>query len=107
MCSDTRVFTRVPSRLTAVFYDLASVCSVLRCYLSRKMLKRMQRRDFSPCEESKRRKAIVEEQIDINLQALLKRIWYVSYITNGTVFIFCHLQFSTLYCAHVIVTITL
>ena len=48
-------------------YDLASVCSVLRCYLWRKMPKRMQRRDFSRCEESKRRKAIVEEQIDINL----------------------------------------
>ena len=31
------------------------------------MPKQMQRRDFSQCEESKRRKVIVEQQIDINL----------------------------------------
>ena len=31
------------------------------------MSKRMERTDFSQCEESKRRKAIVEQQIDNNL----------------------------------------
>ena len=31
------------------------------------MPKRMERTDFSQCEESKRRKAIVEQQIDNNL----------------------------------------
>ena len=49
-------------------YEVASFVSVLRCYFrSRNMSKRMQRTDFNQCEESKRRKATADQQIDHNL----------------------------------------